>query len=290
MGELHDALEIGGYSGHDLERFLVRILFCLFADDTGIFERNAFTLLIENHTKDDGSDLGPQLAQLFQVLNTPIEKRQKSLPEDIAALPYVNGKLFAEHLGFASLNRPMREHLLKCCRLDWSRISPAVFGSLFQSVMEPKERRQIGAHYTSERDILKLINSLFMDDLRAEFEKIKENKNRLRVFQEKLGALKFLDPACGCGNFLVVTYREIRLLELDVMKLLHGKAVKVLDMEIITRVDVDAMHGIEINEFPALIAEVAMWLIDHQMNQRLSEAFGKYYVRLPLRKSQNCFG
>jgi len=285
MGELHDALENGGYTGHDLERFLVRILFCLFADDTGIFERNAFTLLIENHTKDDGSDLGPHLAQLFQVLNTPVEKRQKNLPEDIAALPYVNGELFAEHLGFASLNRIMRQHLLRCCRLDWSRISPAVFGSLFQSVMEPKERRQIGAHYTSERDILKLINSLFMDDLRAEFEKIKHDKNRLREFHDKIGSLKFLDPACGCGNFLVVTYRELRLLELEVMKLLYGTGTQVFDIGLITRVDVDAMYGIEINEFPALIAEVAMWLIDHQMNQRLSEQFGKYYVRLPLRKS-----
>ncbi len=150
--------------------------------------------------------------------------------------------------------------------------------------MEPKERRQIGAHYTSERDILKLINSLFMDDLRAEFEKIKENKNRLREFQEKLGALKFLDPACGCGNFLVVTYREIRLLELDVINILY-KGQQVTSVEFLLKVDVDSMHGIEINEFPALIAEVAMWLIDHQMNQRLSEAFGKYYVRLPLRKS-----
>lgn len=284
MGELHDVLETGGYTGHDLERFLVRILFCLFADDTGIFERNGFTLLIENHTKEDGSDLGPQLAQLFYVLNTPLEKRQKNLPEDLATLPYVNGELFVEQLGFASFNRAMRAHLLKCCRLDWSRISPAVFGSLFQSVMEPKERRQIGAHYTSERDILKLINSLFMDDLRAEYEKVKSNKNRLGEFHDKLGRLKFLDPACGCGNFLVVTYRELRLLELEVLKTLY-KRQQVTSIDMLLKVDIDAVFGIEINEFPALIAEVAMWLVDHQMNQRISEEFGRYYVRLPLRKS-----
>jgi hypothetical protein len=284
MGELHDALEAGGYSGHDLERFLVRILFCLFAEDTGIFERNSFTFLIENHTKVDGSDLGPLLARLFQVLNTPVDKRQKNLLEDLATFTYVNGRLFEENLGFADLNRSMRSQLLRCCNLDWSRISPAVFGSLFQSVMEPKERRQVGAHYTSERDILKLINSLFLDELKEEFEKIKHDLRKLKAFHEKLGKLRFLDPACGCGNFLVVTYRELRLLEIEVLKLLL-KNQQVTDVGLFSLVDVDAMHGIEINEFPALIAEVAMWLIDHQMNLKLSEEFGQYFIRLPLKKS-----
>ena len=284
MGELHDALEMGGYSGHDLERFLVRILFCLFAEDTSIFERNSFTQLIENHSKEDGSDLGPLLARLFQVLNTPEDKRQKNLLEDLAAFPYVNGRLFEENLGFADLNRSMRSQLLRCCNLDWSRISPAVFGSLFQSVMEPKERRQVGAHYTSERDILKLINSLFLDELKEEFEKIKHDSRKLKAFHEKLGKLRFLDPACGCGNFLVVTYRELRLLELEVLKLIL-KNQQVTDVGLFSLVDVDSMHGIEINEFPALIAEVAMWLIDHQMNLALSEEFGQYFKRLPLKKS-----
>ena len=284
LGELHDVLDDGGYSGHDLERFLVRVLFCLFAEDTGLFERNAFTLIIENHTKHDGSDLGVQLARLFQVLNTPNDRRQKNLLEEFAALPYVNGDLFAESLGFADLNRGMRNRLLACCRFDWSRISPAVFGSLFQSVMEPKERRQVGAHYTSERDILKLVRSLFLDDLREEFDKVKGDKRRLKAFQEKLGKLTFFDPACGCGNFLVVTYRELRLLEIEVLKILHGDQ-QVLDIHGFSLVDVDAMYGIEIKEFPARIAEVALWLVDHQMNQRLSEAFGQYFVRLPLKKS-----
>ena len=284
MGELHDALEAGGYGGHDLERFLVRILFCLFAEDTGIYERNSFTALLENHSKEDGSDLGPLLARLFQVLNSPQDKRQKNLLEDLAAFPYVNGRLFEENLGFADLNRSMRTQLLRCCNLDWSRISPAVFGSLFQSVMEPKERRQVGAHYTSERDILKLINSLFLDELKEEFEKVKHDGRKLKAFHDKLGKLRFLDPACGCGNFLVVTYRELRLLELEVLKLLL-KNQQVTDVGLFSQVDVDAMCGIEINEFPALIAEVAMWLIDHQMNLLLSEEFGQYFIRLPLKKS-----
>lgn len=284
LGELHDVLEAGGYRGHELERFLVRVLFCLFAEDTGLIERNAFTLYVLNHTHDDGTDLGAKLARLFQVLNTPQDKRQTNLLEELSDLPYVNGDLFAESLGFADFNRDMRNRLLACCRFDWSRISPAVFGSLFQSVMQPRERRQIGAHYTSERDILKLVRSLFLDDLRAEFESIQSNKKRLAEFHRKLGRLTFFDPACGCGNFLVVTYRELRLLELDVLKRLYGRQ-QVVDIHTLSLVDVDAMYGIEINEFPVRIAEVALWLVDHQMNQRLSEEFGQYFVRLPLKKS-----
>lgn len=284
LGDLHDALKAGGYSGHDLERFLVRVLFCLFAEDTGLFERNAFSLFIENHTVPDGSNLGAQLAHLFHVLNSPVERRQKNLLEELAELPYVNGDLFAQTLAFADFNRDMRNRLLACCRLDWSRISPAVFGSLFQSVLESRERRQVGAHYTSERDILKLVRSLFLDDLRAEFAAAQNSRRKLVAFHEKLGRLTFFDPACGCGNFLVVTYRELRLLEIEVLKLLHGKQ-KVVDIHALSAVDVDAMHGIEINEFPVRIAEVALWLVDHQMNQRLSEAFGQYFVRLPLKKS-----
>ncbi|HUY91969.1 MAG TPA: DNA methyltransferase [Pirellulales bacterium] len=286
LGKLHDELEAGGYAGHDLERFLVRILFCLFADKTGIFDSpNAFALYIENHTAEDGSDLGMHLDRFFDVLDKAKDKRQKNLLEELAELPHVNGALFKERLGFADFNRAMREKLLECTRFDWSKISPAVFGSLFQSVLEPRQRRQVGAHYTSERDILKLVRSLFLDELRAEFKKVKGNKNRLREFHDRLAALRFLDPACGCGNFLVVTYREIRLLELDVLKEIYAGGQQVMDIEHLSRVDVDAMFGIEISEFPALIAEVAMWLIDHQMNQAVSAEFGLYYVRLPLRKS-----
>jgi hypothetical protein len=292
LGNLHDALEAGGYTGHDLERFLVRILFCLFAEDTGIFDRESFDLFIENRTAADGSDLGQCLARLFEVLNTPPEKRQKNLDETLAAFPYVNGDLFGEQLRFADFNRDMRNALLGCCEKDWSRISPAIFGSLFQAVMEPKERRQIGGHYTSERDILKVIRSLFLDDLRAEFESIKADRSnrrraRLEEFHEKLCRLRFLDPACGCGNFLVITYRELRQLELEVLLLLFGKQAELTLDEInrLSRVNVDQFYGIEIGEWPARIAEVALWLMDHQMNQKISAAFGQLYQRLPLKKS-----
>jgi hypothetical protein len=285
LDALHDALEEGGYSGHELERFLVRVLFCLFAEDTGIFERDAFSLYLKDRTKPDGSDLGPQLSRLFAVLNTPPEKRQKNLDETLAAFPYVNGELFAEQLGFADFNRDMYIALEQCTLFDWSSISPAVFGSLFQGIMEPRERRHIGGHYTSERDILKVIRALFLDDLRAEFERVKNNKNQLKQFHKKLAGLRFLDPACGCGNFLVISYRELRLLEIEVLKALYGTAQQRFEIQHLSQVDVDAFYGIEINEWPARIAEVAMWLMDHQMNIRLSTTFGLYFVRLPLKKS-----
>jgi len=285
LGDLHDALAAGGYLGHALERFLVRVLFCLFAEDTGIFERHAFTYYLENRTSADGSDLGIHLARLFEVLNTPREDRQDNLDELLAELPYVNGDLFGEHLGFAEFNRDMRNALLACTRFDWSRISPAVFGSLFQAVMEPKERRQIGGHYTSERDILRVIRPLFLDELQAQFRRIRRNKNELKRFHKRLGQLRFLDPACGCGNFLVVTYRELRLLEIEVLRELYRNGQRVLDIQHVSVVDVDAMYGIEIHEWPVRIAEAALWLMDHQMNLRLSEAFGQYFVRLPLQKS-----
>ncbi len=292
LGALHDTLEAGGYSGHRLERFLIRILFCLFAEDTGLFERESFKLYVLNRTAADGSDLGLHLARLFDLLNTAPGKRQSNLEETLDAFPYVNGSLFAENLGFADFNRDMRNALLACTAFDWSRISPAIFGSLFQTVMEPKERRQIGGHYTSERDILKVIRSLFLDDLRAEFENLKADRStrrtaRLEEFHSKLCRLRFLDPACGCGNFLVITYRELRQIELEVLKELLGaqREFTLDEVNRLSQVDVDQFYGIEIGEWPACIAEVALWLMDHQMNLKVSEAFGQLYQRLPLKKS-----
>ncbi len=287
MGKLHDKLKAIGYEGHDLEVYLVRLLFCLFAEDTSIFERRLFQDLIEQRTAQDGSDLAMRLEQLFQVLDAPQEKRLKNLDEQLAAFPYVNGSLFKEHLPMASFDTEMRENLLLCCALDWSRISPAIFGALFQSVMDQKLRRNLGAHYTTEKNILKLIRPLFLDELRAEFERVKNQPKKLYDFHQRLAKLKFLDPACGCGNFLVIAYRELRLLELDVIRSLYGKAqstsIDVAELNILC--DVDQFYGIEIEEFPAQIAQTALWLMDHQMNMRVSEEFGSYFVRLPLKKS-----
>jgi len=285
MGKLHDRLEEIGYTGHPLEVYLVRILFLLFAEDTTIFNKQQFQEYIEQRTAEDGSDLASKLQELFQVLNTPKENRFKNLDEQLADFPYVNGKLFEENLPTASFDTKMRQALLDCCYIDWSKISPAIFGSMFQSVMNPKERRNLGAHYTSETNILKLIKPLFLDDLWKEFESIKDNKNKLPEFHKKLSTLKFLDPACGCGNFLVITYRELRLLELEILRASNKTGQRVFDVREIIWLDVDMMCGIEYEEFPARIAEVAMWLIDHQMNMQISNEFGQYFVRLPLKKS-----
>ena len=285
MGRLHDQLKAIGYEGRPLELYLVRLLFCLFAEDTGIFEKRQFQDYIEQRTAEDGSDLAHHLATLFHVLNTPTDKRLKNLDESLAAFPYVNGKLFEAMLPPASFDRPMREALLDLCALDWSTISPAIFGSLFQSIMDDKARRNLGAHYTSEENILKLIKPLFLDGLWAEFEKIRKNRNRLFEFHKKLRSLTFFDPACGCGNFLVITYRELRLLELEVLRAAHATGQQMLDIHQLIAVDVDQFYGIEIEDFPAQIAQVALWLTDHQMNLKVSEEFGGYFVRIPLVQS-----
>jgi hypothetical protein len=285
MGKLHDRLEEIGYTGHPLEVYLVRILFLLFAEDTTIFNKQQFQEYLDQRTAEDGSDLASKLQELFQVLNTAKENRFKNLDEQLADFPYVNGKLFEEILPTASFDTKMRQALLDCCYIDWSKISPAIFGSMFQSVMNPKERRNLGAHYTSETNILKLIKPLFLDDLWKEFESIKDNKNKLPEFHKKLSTLKFLDPACGCGNFLVITYRELRLLELEILRASNKTGQRVFDVREIIYLDVDMMCGIEYEEFPARIAEVAMWLIDHQMNMQISNEFGQYFVRLPLKKA-----
>ena len=295
VGRLHDALADAGHRGHDLERFLVRMVFCMFADDTGVFEpRDIFLDFIETRTSEDGADLGPWLAQLFEVLDTPEDERAATLDEDLARFPYVNGDLFEGHLRTFSFNTAMRGALLDACRFDWSNISPAIFGALFQSVMDPAERRAQGAHYTTEKNILKVIEPLFMDDLRAEFERVRKRGGRgrlaaIRQFQAKLGGLTFFDPACGCGNFLIIAYRELRLLEIEVIRDIRdataatGQAV--LDAAWQSVVDVDQFYGIELGEFPARIAETALWMMDHIMNNRLSLEFGQTFVRIPLEKS-----
>jgi hypothetical protein len=292
MGKLHDALKASGYVGHDLERFLVRLLFCLFADDTGIFEpRDIFNDLIRERTQEDGSDVGPWLTQLFEVLNTPIDRRQLALDEDLQRFPYVNGDLFSERLPVPAFDGLMRILLLDACDFSWDAISPAIFGSLFQSVMNKDERRHAGAHYTTERNILKVIKPLFLDDLCAEFNRLRQRRDSGRRealirFHDKLAGLRFFDPACGCGNFLIISYRELRLLEIDLLKEIFAGALRsgqrTIDVATLSRINVDQFYGIEIGEFPVRIAEVALWMMDHIMNNRLSLEFGESYARIPL--------
>lgn len=287
LGELHDALGDSGYSGHDLEVFLVRILFCLFAEDTGIFKRHQFYNYILNFTADDGSDIDMHLAKLFQVLDKEEGARNKNITDELNDFPYVNGHLFSERLEITSFSSEMRDALINAMHFDWSTISPAIFGSLFQSVMDKDARRELGAHYTSEENILRLIKPLFLDALWKEFDEARklsrDKKKKLSALQQKITNLQFFDPACGCGNFLIITYRELRRLELAALREQYGVSENAsLPIGIEPTIKLNHFHGIELEEFPARIAEVAMWLTQHQMNREFAKEFGVEPDLLPL--------
>ena len=192
MARLHDALKEQGYTGHALEAYLMRLLFCLFADDTGIFERDSFHKYLLD-SKEDGSDLSQRLMVLFSILNTPPHQRMQSTPEELLRFRYINGFLFSEALPPAFLTARMRQVLLECCQFDWTQISPAIFGAMFQGVMNPQERRELGAHYTSEANILKVINPLFLEGLYDEFERSKNTTAELTAFHDRIASLTFLD-------------------------------------------------------------------------------------------------
>lgn len=290
MGQLHDTLKDIGYKGHSLELYLVRLVFCLFADDTDIFEHDHFIKYILQRTNVDGSDLAMHIQKIFEVLNTPSGRRLRTLDERLSLFPYVNGGLFKETLPIADFTSAMREKLIQCCSLDWSKISPAIFGAMFQSVMNPDERHSLGAHYTSEENILKLIHPLFLDELWKEFDEYKKQVSGARIknlngLHTKIASLKFLDPACGCGNFLVLAYRELRLLELAIVEELENSGQQILDIDNFLRVTVNQFYGIEIEEFPAQIAQTALWLMDHQMNRLVSSRLGRYFIRIPIASS-----
>ncbi len=290
VGKLHDALLASGYTDHKLEIFLVRLVYCLFADDTGIFPKDHFRFFLEEKTAENGSNVGAMIGQVFEILDTLPTERQSTLDEELKQFPHVNGTLFKEQIRLPAFDAKMRQILIDVCSFDWSKVSPAIFGSLFQSVMDATKRRNLGAHYTSEKNILKVVRGLFLDELYAEFESLKNNVRLLRQFHSRLERLKFFDPACGCGNFLVITYREMRQLEIEILKqirALSGNIQLELDASKLSVIDVDSFYGIEYEEFPAQIATVALWLTDHQANMALSAEFGKNYARLPLEKSAN---
>lgn len=290
MGQLHEALAATGFGGHDLEVLLVRLLFILFADDTRIFNnKDQFLDLLERKTAVDGSDLGRWLGQLFQTLNKPQDKRQTTLDPDLNDFPYINGRLFEENIDMPSFDNAMRTILIDACEFDWGEVSPAIFGGLFESVIDKVTRRKQGAHYTPEEAILRLIGPLFLDELQAELKRatgLKAGKDEaLARLHDRLAGLTFLDPACGAGNFLVVAYRELRELEREIIKerfQRSGRTQPVANVATLSRLNVDQFFGIEIDEFPARIAEVALWMTDHIANTRLGEDFGVSIPRIPL--------
>jgi hypothetical protein len=286
MAKLHDELKLFGYDGQELEVYLVRLLFCLFADDTGIFTPpGIFHNYVEN-SKIDGSDLSGRLGQLFELLDTDEaeHERQKILSLDLKQFRYIIGGLFESRLRSADFNSSMRKTLIDCAKFDWSKISPAIFGSIFQGVMDKTKRRGLGAHYTSEENILKVISPLFINDLRKEFDRVKTDPAALKIFHNKIASLKFLDPACGCGNFLIITYLELRLLELEIIEMSTQNSRVSNTAESLLKVSMDQFYGIESEDFPCQIAQIGMRLIDNQMNQRLEE-YGQYFINMPLTAS-----
>ncbi len=287
-----EVLEAHGYPEHQRRVLLTRIVFCLFADDAGVWPLGAFEDFLRLRTRPDGSDLGAQLAWLFQVLDRG-DDRRAGLPQDMLDFTYVNGGIFAEQLEISQTDQAMRDSLLKASRFNWSRISPAIFGSMFQNVMSKEQRRNLGAHYTSEKNILKLIRPLFLDDLEAELAKAR-TPTQLRAFRDKLATLTFFDPACGCGNFLIVTYLHLRRLETECLVLLKAGEAKAhriaagfgqqsLDVAMESKIRVSQFFGIEIDEWPCRIAEVAMHIAAHLADRELSSALGGgYYAHFPI--------
>lgn len=286
MATLYEHLERTGYTEHESSVFLIRTLFCLYADDSGLWERDLFTRYLEERTSEDGHDLGAQLSFLFQELNRP-EDRRLSSDELVKAFPYVNGAVFGDPVNIPSFDRSARETVLEAAHFNWSSISPAIFGSLFQAVKSKEARRELGEHYTTETNILKALRPLFLDELEHEFRRSYDSKGRLEALLERMGTLHIFDPACGCGNFLIIAYREMRALELRVLERLYqlDKSrghLMLVDAESLVSVRLGHFHGIEIEEWPATIARTAMFLVEHQANQEASKALGLSRIMLPL--------
>ena len=296
MADLYEALDGSGYSDHEASIFLIRTLFCLYGDDAGLRHRDLVPELLDTRTREDGSDLGAQLALLYQTLNTPLERRQSTLDELIARFPYVNGGILAEPLRIPSFSSTIHDELMRACAFDWSGISPAVFGSLFQAVKSPEARRELGEHYTSETNILKTLGPLFLDDLRERFAEHTHDLTKLKELRQELRDLRIMDPACGCGNFLVVAYRELRRLDTEIL-------VRIQELELARKdndefqatmffddrgehteimVQLDHFFGIEIEEWPARIAQTALHLAHHQANREMERLLGQAPSILPL--------
>lgn len=289
LGIIHEELVKNQYED-GVDVLLARIIFCLFAENTGIFNDNQFFEYIKNHTLDDGSDLGPSLIELFQVLDTHHEKRQANRPDYLKEFEYINGALFSKTISVPAFDKSLRDKLLKLCKLNWSDVSGEIFGSMFQAALDPDMRHQAGAHYTSEEIIQRTIKPLFLDDLWDEFHKCRRNDS-FRKLHEKIQNLRFLDPACGCGNFLIIAYKELRYLENQILvKLYHSGDAPVqgvLDISQLVKININQFYGIEIDSFACEITKLGLWLTEHQMNIETGKTFGQYFSSIPLKNNTN---
>ena len=312
LAKLHD--ELRAYNDfrsdsdlHDLNIFITRLLFCFFAEDTGIFEEGLFTTSIMRYTKDDGSDLSDYLDESFNVMDLSL--RSRDIPKIVKQFPYVNGGLFSKHIQIPKMGARARKIIIECGELDWKDINPDIFGSMIQAVVNPEERATQGMHYTSVPNIMKVINPLFLDELREEYHKLNERYEKVRQLRElrgiekkdyfrelkaivgdgdnllrRMSRMKFFDPACGSGNFLIITYKSLRFLEMDILKLqkaCQGEGGQLLVDNSVIRLD--QFYGIELLDFPHEVAMLSLWLAEHQMNRKLNEEFGVNTKALPLK-------
>ncbi|EGA64169.1 class I SAM-dependent DNA methyltransferase [Vibrio brasiliensis] len=293
MGKLFDLIRVHNDLNtpediHALNVFLTRLLFCLFAEDTGIFpQQGQFTSAIKSVTSEDGSDLDQFLYNLFSILNSPKDSDLRSrLPQHLTDFPYVNGGLFEADEPIPELGKKGRRILIECGLEDWSAINPDIFGSMFQAVIDVDQRARLGQHYTSYSNIMKVIQPLFLDPLRTELEKQRNSANGLKRLLVRLGEIKVFDPACGSGNFLIIAYKELRLLEIEVIQAL----MKVDQGFFISNIHLDQFYGIEIDDFACEIARLSLWLAEHQINKQWEEHIGPAEPALPLRASGNIVG
>jgi len=272
---------------HNLNVFLTRLLFCFFAEDTEIFSDNQFSLAIQSHTKEDGSDLPVYLNRLFSVLNTAEDDRGE-LPDYLANFPYVNGGLFADDIPSPVFSAKARRMLIECgSELDWSDINPDIFGSMIQAVVHPDQRGGMGMHYTSVTNIMKVIEPLFLNDLYEELEKVEGSATKLQKLQQRLGEVKIFDPACGSGNFLIIAYKELRKFEMEVLKRLQELELEKTGQisQPFSVIKLSHFYGIELDDFAHEVAILSLWLAEHQMNLEFKTEFGEALPSLPLRKS-----
>jgi type I restriction-modification system DNA methylase subunit len=290
---------------HALNVFLTRLLFCFFAEDTGIFEPNQFTGVLKSTTADDASDIDTRIEEVFSVLAQ--RDRPASLPAHLASLPYVNGGLFKETMPVPAMGRRARRQLLNAGDLDWSAINPDIFGSMFQAVIDPEQRGSMGQHYTSVSNIMKVIRPLFIDKLEAELERSRGSRKRLERLLTRLQSIKIFDPACGSGNFLIIAYKELRRIEMAVfeaMDALAGGSEPIIPDEqdemfakpgqqtlaapsgqkeiFMSGIRLSQLYGIEIDDSAHEIAQLSLWLAEHQMNTAFRERFGYAEPALPL--------
>ena len=291
MGQLFDLIRernelTNSEDIHALNVFLTRLLFCFYAEDTGIFEEGQFSYALESYTKEDGSDLDQFFYDLFTVLDLEENAAErKKMPAHFQSFKYVNGDLFSADEPIPDFSRKARRILLECARLNWSEINPDIFGSMFQAVIDEEQRGNLGQHYTSVSNIMKVIQPLFLDDLYAELEKAKGNEKKLKALLVRLQNLSIFDPACGSGNFLIIAYKELRRLEMQIIDALNAASQQTVMYY--SGIKLSQFYGIEIDDFACEIATLSLWLAEHQMNTEFKAKFGYAEPALPLRDGGN---